>query len=72
MERTCLLLPFTSRVHKGLPEHHGTWTEFSHVSRQLQAAVTAQGNALLIAELENKMEALYGRLCTAAEGAHLP
>ena len=56
---------------EGLPEQRNTVEEFRLVSRQLVAARAAQENALLIAELEDKLQASYIKLSTAAEGAYL-
>ena len=45
--------------------------EFRLVSCQLAEALAAQDDALRIAELEDKQEALYTQLCIPAAGAAL-
>ena len=57
---------------EGLPEHRNTVEEFRLVSRQLEAAKAEQKDALLIAELEDELKAVYTKLVIAAEGALLP
>ena len=57
-------------MREGLPKHRNTVEEFRLVSGQLEAALAAQENALLIAELEDKQEASYTKLSIAAEGAN--
>ncbi len=57
---------------EGLPEHRNTVEEFRLVSRQLEAAKAEQRDALLLAELEAKLQAAYTKLVPAAEGAPLP
>lgn len=56
---------------KGLPEHQDVWEEFSSTSWELEAAEAAQDDAPLIAELQEKQQALYAKLIPAAEGAPL-
>ena len=58
-------------VLQGSQEHHDIWEQFCVASRQQQAAEAAQESALHIAELQNKLHALYSKLVIAAEGALL-
>jgi hypothetical protein len=59
-------------VLEGLPEHRDTVEEFRLVSRQLEAAKAEQKDALLIAELEDELQAANTKLVIAAECALLP
>ena len=66
----CLLLYLlTAHVREGLPEHRDTCSEYTNASQQLKVAVAEQGDAVLIAKLENKVEGLYTKISLAAEGA---
>ena len=66
------VIPHRVSVLEGLPEHRNTVEELRLVLWQLEAALAANENALLIAELEEKQEALCTKLSIAAEGAALP
>ena len=65
---TEVLISSEGCVLVGLPQHRKKMEDLALIGGQLEAAVAAQDNALLLAELRDKLQRTYREMAPDAKG----